>query len=84
MAEKLRQCPCCGQEYMDEVDETQSNWHTGKPTEGGWYLLAVKHGEKIHYNANRLYSGGEWFYSKLGEVLAYQKIEPYEASKERE
>lgn len=79
--ERLRQVE---KRVFKELSEglTDSPWHTGTPAEEGWYLLAVKHGEKIHYNANRLYSGGEWFYSKLGDVLAYQKIEPYEASKE--
>lgn len=69
-------------EAIEAWNSRSDPWHTGTPIEEGWYLLAVKHGEKIHYNANRLYSGGEWFYSKLGEVLAYQKIESYKEKKD--
>ena len=57
-----------------------SNWHTGKPTEEGWYLCAS--GDNF-YCAN-YWQGGTWKNHWGGTLLAYQKIEPYEASKERE
>lgn len=44
MAEKLRQCPYCGQEYMDKADEPQNNWHTGTPIEFGWYVYEASSG----------------------------------------
>ena len=80
MTEKLRQCPWCGQEYMDEADEPQNNWHTGTPTEEGWYLCKTK-GRKGSYLPSVLRWNREIWTSKtkrpivLMDVLAWQKIE---------
>ena len=48
-------------------------WHTGTPTEEGWYLCA--YGDNF-YCAN--YWNGIWRNSWGGTLLAWQKITPYE------
>ena len=56
------------------------DWHTGQPTEEGWYLCA--YGDNF-YCAN-YWQGGTWKNQWGGTLLAYQKIEPYVSSKEGE
>jgi len=68
-------CPDCDEGIW--VDEG-SPWHTWTPTEEGWYLCA--YGDNF-YCAN-YWQGGTWKNQWGGTLLAYQKIEPYEASKE--
>ena len=65
------------QQYVDEL-KAKYSWHTGTPTEEGWYLCA--YGNNF-YCAN-YWQGGTWKNQWGGTLLAYQKIEPYEASKE--
>lgn len=48
-------------------------WHTGTPTEEGWYLLA--YGDNF-YCAN-YWQGNSWRHVWGGTLLAWQKIEPY-------
>ena len=62
-----------------------TNWHTGTPTEGGWYLLKVRHEGDIVYYANRWAKiiDYQWVYAMYGEVVGWQKIEPYEGTKEK-
>lgn len=57
---------------------TDSPWHTGIPTEEGWYLLKVKSDDEVIYDTNRLIQclwGLDWKYVHE-EILAWQKIEP--------
>ena len=55
----------------------QGNWHTGTPTEEGWYLLKVRHEEGIVYYANRWAKiiDYEWVYAMYGEIIGWQRIE---------
>ena len=63
-----------------------SPWHTGTPTEDGWYLIqtritfAVAHMDKtgIRYDEN-----GYWLEIYPTDIVAWQKIEPYRDHKER-
>ena len=55
----------------------RSNWHTGTPTETGWYLLKVKSDDEIIYDTNRLIQclwGLDWKYAHE-EILECQKID---------
>lgn len=70
------ECPECDEGLW--VEEDHSPWHTGTPTEEGWYLCA--YGDNF-YCAN-YWQGGTWKNQWAGTLLAYQKIEPYKASKE--
>lgn len=74
-----------------EIGDTQSNWHTGTPTEEGWYLVAYQHKDIITYYAVRFFlekdldmefldSEGGIYYPDIWKAVAWQKIEPYEAS----
>lgn len=49
-------------------------WHTGTPTEEGWYLLAFIEDGRMIYDANRL-RNGIWECWLLGDILKWQKIE---------
>lgn len=70
--------PCDGV-ILESVD---SNWHTGTPTEKGWYLCKTK-GRKGSYLPSVLRWNGEIWTSKtkrpivLMDVVEWQKIEPY-------
>lgn len=51
-----------------------TNWHTGTPTEEGWYLLCLKRDDtEYFYTTYFRYDGAD----KVKDVVAYQKIEPY-------
>ena len=55
-----------------------SPWHTGTPTEEGDYLLILKAPKgQPHYFTNNIKKDGRWRYVFRGEVIAWQKIEPY-------
>jgi len=70
--------------------EVGSNWHTGTPTEEGWYLLYIHgvFGGKDHYVYEADHYGKDYYGSMVWankddewrdwEVVAYQKITPYE------
>ena len=65
------ECPDCVERIW--VEENPSPWHTGTPTEEGWYLLAfIEDGGRI-YDANRL-KNGIWEYCLIGDILKWQKI----------
>lgn len=60
-----------------------TNWHTGTPTEeikeNDWYTFAYKcHGE-IRYITIK--EPSFWYFTNC-DTLAWQKVEPFEASKE--
>lgn len=67
------------QEDLSEERNKHSNWHTGTPTEEGWYLLKlVDEYGRITYDANYLRKGKkgmEWKYAFFGHVIIkWQKI----------
>jgi hypothetical protein len=54
--------------FKDLIQKTENPWHTGTPTEEGWYLLAfIEDGRRI-YDANRL-KNGIWVYCLIGDIL---------------
>ena len=67
-----------------------NNWHKGKPTEDGWYLVAYKcvheckNKGKIEYHAMNIVTYEDGFKDFRGrasddvwQAVAYQIIEPY-------
>lgn len=69
-------CPDCGRGFYLEP---QSNWHTGTPTEEGWYLFAFKvrdcDGTYFwDYEANYWYGYGQTL-SHQQPIEKWQKIE---------
>lgn len=56
-------------------------WHTGTPSEGGRFLVCLKNGTYDIYEFGKEYKAWDIGFS---DVLAWQKITPFEASKERE
>ena len=47
-----------------------SHWHTGTPTEDGWYLCSTKASDfSVHY-----YDGNKWDFCPLDFVIKWQKI----------
>ena len=58
---------------LEELDENP--WHTGTPTEEGWYLQRIKSKNNISYDTD-YYENGDWKYSCVfREIIAWQKIE---------
>lgn len=66
----------CMVPFPEDIDfyRKDNPWHTGTPTEDGWYLCA--YGDNF-YCAN-YWQGGTWKNQWGGTLLAYQKIELYE------
>lgn len=56
----------------------QPTWHTEEPTEEGWYLVYVKHPNETSEYCVDVWLGNEWYWFSKMEVVAWQKIEPYE------
>ena len=59
---------------LEELDENP--WHTGKPTEEGWYLLKIKSDDEIIYDTDKLIQclwGLDWKYAHK-EIIEWQKI----------
>ena len=54
---------------IGELEE--SNWHTGTPTEEGWYLIAYKWHGDIRYIAV------DHIPNIYDNAIAWQKIEPF-------
>ena len=66
-------------------------WHTGTPTEEGYYLCHIQFYSEDYESDEEGYDIPYWFKNGSWEgndenvrIIAWQKIEPYEASKERE
>lgn len=83
-------CDYCGLQtevnYKDEegaIDSwnTRPNpWHTGKPTEEGWYLLNLKKDYKpycVAYMDGRHWLGIDDFFILVDDVKAWMPIEPF-------
>ena len=84
------------QQYVDEL-KAKYSWHTGTPTEDGWYLVAYecvydcKNKGKIEYFTMNIITDEDGYRDYRGrasddvwKAVAYQKIEPYEGTEERE
>lgn len=57
-----------------------SPWHTGTPTEEGWYLLHLKKDSKpycVAYMDGRHWLGIDDFFILVDDVIEWHKIEPY-------
>lgn len=66
--------------FKDLIQKTENPWHTGTPTEGGWYLQRIKSKYNITYDTD-YYENGDWKYSCIfREIVAWQKIVVLEAS----
>lgn len=69
------------EQWLDHCKDkkTSPHWHTGTPTEEGWYLLAVNFKGTIGYKANIWTNiiGWQWMMSVSGEVVAWKKIDEY-------
>lgn len=89
--ENKNECPDCDEGIWIEEG---SPWHTGKPIEDGWYLVAYecvydcKNKGKIEYHTLNIITHEDGFRDYRGyasddvwKAVAWQKIEPYEASK---
>jgi len=66
--------------FIKNLLAERSNWHTGTPTEEGWYLMKVKLDDEIIYDTNYLTPcvyGMDWRYAH-GEIIEWQKIEENE------
>jgi len=72
------------EEAISKWNSRPSPWHTGVPTEEGFYVVTCK-GWKIPFYNLITVDGGELSYIDehgdcqefLNEIIAYQKIEPY-------
>ena len=64
-------------EILLELDD--SDWHTGTPTEEGWYLLAYKHLDGYRYTTD-YFVRGYWTFMPIAvfdDMVGWQKIELY-------
>lgn len=52
--------------------ELANPWHTGTPTEGGWYLIKYKHIGEIRYIA--MEDPSSWVFT-ADTTIGWQKIE---------
>lgn len=82
-------CPDCDEGIW--VEDNPSPWHAGTPTEEGWYL--VQHLSDAEYCGSKFFvarwDGEKFIINPRPPIVvtyqqgtAWQKIEPYEASKE--
>lgn len=67
-----------------EAWNTRANpWHTGTPTEEGWYLVAIRFGGRIEYESRKCIrtidnnGNGCMRFDGCNPVLAWQKIESF-------
>ena len=64
--------------FKDLIQKTENPWHTGTPTEEGWYLIKIKSDDEIIYDTDKLIQclwGLDWKYAHQGQkILAWQKI----------
>ena len=64
------------------ADIAQRDWHTGTPTENGWYLLECRIGN----SGGTYYDIDHWNnvvgYWTVNRVIRWQKIEPHKEEKD--
>ena len=93
---KVHKAISCGHLATDKLNVAEavelpdSSWHTGTPTEEGWYLTKVTDVDKPYEVLK--FENGKWSdyldYDDVPEVvndsfvLAYQKIEPFKEATE--
>ena len=61
------------EEAIEAWNNRPSPWHTGTPTEDGWYLCERKKYEYRKYFVYR-FKDGEWDYFLPENILRWQKI----------
>lgn len=79
---------CTGKGARKRAIEAWNNrpspWHTGEPTEEGWYVIKTKHGSLflVQKNSNGFWIEDKFGYERLvpteGYIVEWQKITPYE------
>ena len=67
-------------EILTELDDEDNNWHTGTPTEDGWYLCWVSFTKEIapmvyKWKNDKFMLTDTW--ESDDDILMWQKIEPY-------
>ena len=64
--------------YSRKKKQVDNPWKTGTPTEDGDYLFAIRDSYwGVRYSADKI-KDGEFYYGNVhGQIIAYQKIEPY-------
>jgi len=68
-------------EAIEAWNTRPSPWHTGTPTEEGWYLIAFNYEfeEGVRYTTD-YFKDGKWAFPMVRDISklrAWQKIEPY-------
>ena len=72
----------CMVPYPEDITFSEANpWHTGTPTEEGWYLVAFNYEfeEGVRYTTD-YFKDGKWAFPMvrdISKIVAWQKIEPY-------
>ncbi len=61
------------------IEIPQTNWHTGTPTEEGWYVLECGNSEHTYYTTD--YWSNKVKYWTVNRVIRWQKITPYQEEK---
>ena len=63
----------------------KSHWHTGIPTEEGWYLVTTNQADEyaVGYWDKTIQSFTRICFFDSDEVIAWMPIPPFEASKEK-
>ena len=61
-----------------EAWNNRSNWHTGTPTEEGWYLVKCNKYSVSEYNTDYFRKEQRWAFGFQESYVAWQKITPYE------
>lgn len=66
--------------------QKQSPWHTGTPTEEGWYLVAFNYEDEegVRYTTD-YFKDGKWAFPMVRDISnlrAWQRIEPFEEAGE--
>ena len=72
---------------ITEEERKKSNWHTGTPTEEGWYLCWVSFPKEIapmvyKWKNNKFMLTDIW--ESDDDILMWQKIEPYKEKEDDE
>ena len=76
------------EQAIDAWNTRANPWHTGTPTEKGWYLLALTtkvFNDKpfcVAYMDGHHWLGINDFYIFVDDVVAWQKIEPYKGKED--
>lgn len=68
--------------FKDLIQKTENPWHTGTPTEEGWYLIAFNYEfeEGVRYTTDYL-KDGKWAFPMvrdISKIRAWMPITPFE------